>query len=119
WEGFREHLTKVAQTAHFRAIVTDNRLVMAEVIYYGRGTNLPVVIFDVDGVPANEFELTSSYKPTLGDPVLLVTAYSKSKVVDKFSLAEPLEIYRMEQGGNRHTDFHLIRLADFKGSAEG
>lgn len=119
WEGFREHLTKVAQATHYRAIVTDNRLVMAEVIYYGRGTNLPVVIFDIDGVPANEFELDAAYKPSIGDPVLLVTARNPSPVIGKFEVAEPVETYRMQEGGAHYTDFHLIRLADFKGSAAG
>lgn len=119
WEGFRARLTKIAETTHYRAIVTDNRLVMAEVIYYGRGTNIPVVIFDIDGVPANEFELKSPYSAALGDPVLLVSAYGHSKVIDRFGVAEPVEVYRMQQGGSKFTDFHLIRLADFKGSASG
>jgi Dolichyl-phosphate-mannose-protein mannosyltransferase len=119
WEGFREHITKIARETHYSAIVTDNRLVMAEVIYYGRGTKLPVVIFDLDGVPANQFELKSAYTSALGDPVLLVTARNPSPVIDDFAVAEPLEVYRMREGGEKFTDFHLFRLADFKGSAAG
>ncbi len=119
WEGFSEHLTKVAQETHYHAIVTDNRLVMAELVYYGRGTKLPVVIFDIDGVPGNQFELKSAYTPALGDPVLLVTARAHSPVINKFELVDPLKTYRMQEGGSKFTDFQLIRLADFKGSATG
>jgi 4-amino-4-deoxy-L-arabinose transferase-like glycosyltransferase len=119
WEGFRARLTEATQERRYRAIVTDNRLVMAELIYYGRGTRVPVVMFDVDGVPANEFELKSPYTPALGDPVLLVTARDQSPVVDHFGVAESVEVYRMQQGGTHFTDFYLIRLADFKGSASG
>ncbi|MFZ1990236.1 MAG: glycosyltransferase family 39 protein [Alphaproteobacteria bacterium] len=119
WEGFRTKYLEVVQKGHYRAVVTDDRMIMAEVIYYGRDSHVPVVIFDINGVPANEFELKAPYTPALGDPVLLVTPRDVSPVVDNFSVAEPVEVYRMHRGGRYYTDFHFIRLADFKGSRAG
>ena len=119
WDDFRAHFLETVRKGNYRAIVTDDRLVMAEVIYYGRDSHVPVVIFDLNRSPANEFELKAPYRPSLGDPVLLISAYPKSPVLDQFQLADPVEVFRMQEGGKHFTDFRFIRLADFKGSTEG
>ena len=54
-----------------------------------------------DGKPENEFELESPYRPTLGDPVLLVPRSMKgrTRLRNISSLPNPIETFRMEQGG--------------------
>ena len=48
-------------------------------------------MYDFDGKPDNEFELESPYRPTLGDPVLLVPRFHEgpNTVAKHFSSADP------------------------------
>ena len=57
----------------YGAVLTDDRAVTAELLYYMQGERTPVVAWYEGGRPHDHYELTRPYKAQYPDPVLLVS----------------------------------------------
>lgn len=72
WPEVAAEVSAAADKYPGRLIVTDDRKTMASLLYYMRGRNPDMVIWDYDGYPTNHYELAAPYTPERGDKVLIV-----------------------------------------------
>jgi hypothetical protein len=98
WDTLAVEIERAAKAQPYRAVMTDHRMVTAEILYYGRKLDLPVVVFDRDEQPNNEYELKAPYRPEIGGPVLFVSwDIDASKVLSHFREVRPLKVFRMKR----------------------
>lgn len=133
WDKLAPRVERLAASGRYRALMTDYRWTTAELLYYGRKIGLPIVMFDVDGIPGNEYELSRPYRRETGGPVLFVSYYpDTSRVLSRFRVAEPLETFPMPRSlapppappaqlpwvriyGKYELPFYIFRLDGFRG----
>jgi 4-amino-4-deoxy-L-arabinose transferase-like glycosyltransferase len=116
WDTLAVEIERLTKAEPYRAVMTDHRMVTAEILYYGRKLALPVVVFDSDSQPGNEYELRAPYRAEIGGPVLYLTFYEdKAPVLSHFSQAAPIETFRMRRGRDLFLDFAVYRLDGYKG----
>jgi hypothetical protein len=114
WNTLGDEVVKLSREGHYKAIMSDDRMLTAELSYYARAAHLPVVVFDIDGKPENQFELKSPYTAAIGEPVLFVSVDSGAAVLQRFADVDLIKTFRVEEGGRHHLDFRLVRLSGFK-----
>jgi 4-amino-4-deoxy-L-arabinose transferase-like glycosyltransferase len=73
WRELAELTGAQAEAGGFRTIATDRRSMAAELLYYLRDHNLPVVALRGDAPPRDHFELMRPLTPDTPRPVLLVS----------------------------------------------
>ncbi|MFO1187936.1 MAG: glycosyltransferase family 39 protein [Alphaproteobacteria bacterium] len=133
WDKFAPRIARLASSGSYRVLMTDYRWTTAELLYYGRNVGLPIAMFDVDGIPGNEFELSRPYRRESGGPVLFVSYYADtSKVLSRFAEVQPLEVFPMPRSlapppappaqvpwvrtyGKYELPFYIFRLDGYRG----
>lgn len=116
WDTLAAEVARVSREAPYKAVMTDHRLVTAELLYYGRKNAVPVVVFDRDDIPGNEFELKAPYRREVGGPVLYVTFFGDTKpVLSHFESVEAIETFRMMRGKTLFLDFAFYRVDGYRG----
>jgi 4-amino-4-deoxy-L-arabinose transferase-like glycosyltransferase len=89
WRELGEATRKLAEAHGVKAILTDDREPMAELLYYLRDTSLPVVVWPRGPVPLNHFEMTRPYTSVTPAPLLYVTLrLAPPRVAEHFARAE-------------------------------
>lgn len=105
-----------AAGAPFGAVVTLDRSITAELLYYMRGARVPVLAWPPTGRPKDHYQLTRPLKPSAKGPYLLVVEGR----VPKFALARFRDVGSVEHvtlpagaGATRQVEF--IRVDGFRG----
>ena len=99
----------------FAAVLTDDRAVTSELLYYMRDEPTPVLAWR-EGAPHDHFELTRPFTAATGGPVLLVSLGSgPGAAVSAFATSERIATRRLPAGENaeRHVTFYA--LSGYKG----
>jgi hypothetical protein len=78
WKALAEAAADKAQAAGFSAVATDRRSLAAELLYYLRDRQIPVVAVRDDGPPSDHFEMTRPLDENTPRPVLLVSFSSEA-----------------------------------------
>ncbi len=105
WREVAEAAASKAEASGFRAIATDRRPLAAELLYYLRDRDLPVVALRGDGPPHDHFELTRPLTTATPRPVLLVSFSAAQR-----SNAEPVGTADVPVGKERrHVYFYRLR----------
>jgi hypothetical protein len=74
WRALAEAAGAKAEAEGFRAIATDRRALAAQLLYYLRDRDIPIVALrEGDDRPRDHFELTRPLRPDTPRPVLLVS----------------------------------------------
>ncbi len=116
WDLLGNEVVRLAAEGHYKAILTDHRGLTAELVYYCRKANIPIVIYDRDGDPNNEFELKVPYKPEIGGPLLYVSYFAHSEpALSRFSDTRLLELYHSPPGRTINRDFTIYSVDHYKG----
>jgi hypothetical protein len=116
WDVLAAEVARLSDGKPYKAIMTDHRMVTAELLYYGRKLGKPVVVFDRSEEPSNEFELKAPYRAAIGGPVLYVTFFGDTQpILSHFTSARQIEIYRLHRGGKQVLDFALYDVDGYKG----
>lgn len=95
---------KEARTAGrpFAAVITDDRSVTAELLYYMREESTPVMAWRDGPVPHDHFELTRPYEPTTSGPVLLVSiGKASTRVTTRFEQSHTLKQRKLPAGAGK------------------
>jgi 4-amino-4-deoxy-L-arabinose transferase-like glycosyltransferase len=99
----------------FAAIVTEDRAVTAELIYYLRDEPTPVLAWYDGGRPHDHYELTRPYAGPAPEPVLLVdTREAASPVTQRFGSITLLSERAVPAGLGAPRRVRLFALANFK-----
>jgi hypothetical protein len=99
----------------FQAVITDDRSITAELLYYMRGVSTPVLAWRDGGRPHDHYELTRPYVAGL-EPVLLVSVRrDASRIIGRFTTIVPLGERRAAIGAHEARTFNLYALSGQRG----
>ena len=116
--GWNTQGPAIARAAHeggFQAILAEDREDMASMLYYTRGSGVPILMWTPEPAhPMDHFQMT---RPYAGAPehVLFVTRREDSSdVTSRFMRSEEIEILSAIIGKDRKRVFHLIDASGLK-----
>jgi 4-amino-4-deoxy-L-arabinose transferase-like glycosyltransferase len=100
----------------YRAVLTDERLLTATLLYYMRAEETPLLAWRAPGAkPRDHFELTRAYQATSGEPVLLVSLNPNAAGIPAhFAIAKRLQPLSVPTGTGVNRTLHLFELAGLK-----
>ena len=94
-----------------RILLTDDRKIMASLLYQLRDTPWRPMMWDYDGHPDHHYELTARYHPNPGDRVLLVAKWDDPHpILKQFKNTARLAPARVSIGVGRERVLHLFTL---------
>jgi hypothetical protein len=109
----------------YAAVVTDDRSVTAELLYYMRGEATPVLAWRAGPRPHDHFELTRPYGAKSGEPVLLVSLKglgpptmirnTAREVTDGFAVSQLIAEMNLPTGYRDTRRVTFIALSGYKG----
>jgi len=100
----------------FTAVITNDRAVTAELLYYMRDEPTPVLAWRRRARPRDHFELTRPLTPGTAGPVLLVVlGQSKAPIRSAFATSEKIGERELPAGNNAHRRVTFYALSGYKG----
>jgi 4-amino-4-deoxy-L-arabinose transferase-like glycosyltransferase len=112
----QEELAKAKAAGRpFAAVVTEDRAVTAELLYYMRGEPTPVLAWR-SGAPHDHFELTRPFTAATPAPVLLVSVGSDAgQAASAFAISKKVAERRLPAGANAERRVTFYALSGYKG----
>jgi hypothetical protein len=99
----------------FAAVLTDDRAVTAELLYYMRDEPTPVRAWRDGPTPHDHYELTRAYDGTPAGPVLLVAiGHVREALTAKFVRSHTLNRRKLPAGSNKHRTVVFTALEGLK-----
>lgn len=122
-DATRAQLTAAsARGRPYAAVLTENRSITAELLYYMRAEPTPVLAWRAGPRPHDHFELTRPFTGAAQEPVLLVTLKGDTPVVgaartvfDAFARHETIADRDVPAGQNATRHVTFIALSGYKG----
>ena len=115
-DATRDELAKARDSGRpFAAVLTDDRAVTSELLYYMRGEPTPVLAWS-PGAPHDHFELTRPFTAATTGPVLLVRLGSNSGApAQAFATSQPIGSRMLPAGENAQRRVTFYALSGYKG----
>jgi 4-amino-4-deoxy-L-arabinose transferase-like glycosyltransferase len=120
WENLANETRKQIEKARaegkpFGSVLTLDRSVTAELLYYLRDDRTPIRAWSPTGRPRDHYQLTLAYKGKLPDPVLLVAIGGIPFVVaDRFAEVDYIAVENIAAGAAAPRRVTFARLAGMK-----
>lgn len=121
WKDLGQDIAKELEAARlaqrpYRAVLTDERLMTATLLYYIRTNETPVLAWrPADAKPRDHYELTRPYSSGSGEPVLLVSQnVNGGAVVERFSNVRRLSPITAAAGAGKTRAIHLFAVSGYK-----
>jgi 4-amino-4-deoxy-L-arabinose transferase-like glycosyltransferase len=100
----------------YGSVITDERALTAELLYYMRSEPTPVLAWRRGSAAHDHYELTRPFSAGSPEPVLLVgLRQDVGGVLDRFAKAEPLGSKEIAAGLGKPRTIRFFRLTGFKG----
>lgn len=100
----------------YRALAVDSRDLAAELLYYLRDSNVPLLVITTGNVPAKFEMMLRPYRAGAPEPVLFVSLREQSRrATDQFKSATFLGSETMSGGGREGRTLRFYSLSDFTG----
>jgi 4-amino-4-deoxy-L-arabinose transferase-like glycosyltransferase len=122
WRALAQETEAVLQ-AHrqsgepFGTVLTDDRAVTAELLYYLRGEATPVLAWRAEERPRDHFELTRPFAPGAAQPVLFVSLRRDvGKVTRHFTVSERLSERQIPAGAGAPRRVAFYRFQGYTGN---
>lgn len=116
WEELAKHVREKWEERRYSAILTEDRMLSAELLYYLRDSGARIVAWKPGPVPRDHFELTRPYDEDVGGPVLLVTLRpSVGYVTSRFAAFEDLGEISVPTAPRSERTVRFFALDKFKG----
>ncbi len=110
----REIAAARASGRPYAAVLTDDRSITAELLYYMRDEPTRVVTWFPGGRPTDHYELTRPHTAAVGDPVLYVTLDRNSEpVLAQFEDRDPLGVRQIPTGRSSRRAVAFYRLSGY------
>lgn len=98
-----------------KAVLSDERAVTAELLYYMREETTPVLAWRDDGRPKDHYELTRPFKDVTQVPVLLVAfRQDTDRILRHFAKVEPLGVEQLPAGLGPPRTVRFYRLSGYR-----
>ena len=121
WEALAQETSAVLSEARqsgrpYGAVLTDDRAITAELLYYMRNEPTPVFAWREQGRPRDHYELTRAYGQGSPEPVLLVSLRrGPGNIARSFAVAETLAKREIAAGAGPARQVVFYRLEGFRG----
>jgi 4-amino-4-deoxy-L-arabinose transferase-like glycosyltransferase len=116
WDEIGATVVARSEDAPYTAIMGDNRLITAELLYYARPRTVAIAYWDADLHPTHHYELTIPLQVSQGGRVLLVSRSANPKgLFEHFSSTQFLETVEVVTGKGKSQKVHLFDLTGYKG----
>lgn len=100
----------------YGSVITDERALTAELLYYMRSEPTPVLAWRRGNAAHDHYELTRPFSAGSPEPVLLVgLRQDVGGVLEKFAAADPLGSKELAAGLGKPRTIRFFRLTGFKG----
>lgn len=100
----------------FSAVITDERALTAELLYYMQGEPTPVLAWRQDGRPHDHYELTRPFTGAESGPVLLVALRQDfARVTGRFTLVTPILATEIPAGAGSARRVAFFLLEGYRG----
>ena len=117
WRGVAGVVREALHANPYGTLLTEDRLVTAELLYYLRGQPVPILAWRPAEVPRDHFELTRPFGPRAGEPVLLVTLRpTADHVTAEFESVEALGEHQVPAGPKTSRTVRLFALSGYRGN---
>ncbi len=92
WRELAERAERLMAAQGAKAILTDNRELTAELLYYLRDTQIPIAVWPRGPVPRDHFEMTRPYTSSTPEPLLYVSLRKPPRpIVQQFGTVTMVE----------------------------
>ncbi|MFD0986210.1 ArnT family glycosyltransferase [Methyloligella solikamskensis] len=116
WRETAHAVREAVEDGQYSAILTDDRAMTAELLYYLRDSGIPIRAWPSDGPPRDHYELTRPFTGGTKEPVLLVTLREpRNRITRHFSTAEPIGVEKIDAGPKTTRTVILTSMSGFKG----
>ncbi len=111
WRDLGRAVASASQAAPYDAIVTDNRSIMAELLFYVRPRSLPLRIWDRDARVKDHFQMTMRLVPGQDRMLLVVDPIDAPHVLVTFDSAKLVRevVIALGRHRSRHTALYAVR----------
>ncbi|MHA1599557.1 MAG: ArnT family glycosyltransferase [Alphaproteobacteria bacterium] len=111
WDVLGRKVTALMAERPGAAVLTDDRMLMAELLYYTRDDGYPIVIWSGDGKARNQYELTAAFDAATNPHVLYVTKWSEpDPILNRFAQVRTLPVLSVPGSRGRTRVFHFYDL---------
>ncbi len=116
--GWKEIMAKAEEkfkTEEFSAILTNNREVSAQAVYFLRNSNIRTYAWKSGEVPKDYYQMLQPYTgQEISKPMLLVSKYRVPKYVKRgFTSVEPVGIETVSAGRNGSRKIYFFRVSGY------
>jgi 4-amino-4-deoxy-L-arabinose transferase-like glycosyltransferase len=115
WRALGERVAKDARLAPYDAIATNNRSVIAEILYYAQPRSVPVRMWDRDVHDDDHFQMTMRLTRPAPRVLLVVSPSDAPGIVATFDSAKLVDIVSIPVGGHRPRTTELYDARDYRG----
>lgn len=118
WDVLGERLGRIAVREDAAVILSDDREDASSILYYARGSGVPVRVWAAGDGANNQYELVLRYAGAPAGPVLYATRRDDpTPVTNAFLSARLVEEIETPIGGGRTRALTLYRLEGFRGAS--
>lgn len=111
WDVLGQEVATLMAERPGAVVLTDDRMIMAELLYYTRDDGFPIVIWSDGGKARNQYELTAPFDAAAHPRVLYVTSRTEpDSILNRFAVAHPLPSLSIPEHRGRTRVFHLYDL---------
>ena len=115
WQGVADVTGRELRANPYGSVLTEDRLVTAELLYYLRDQPVPIRAWKPGDHPRDHFELTRPFTAASGEPALLVTLRpTQIHVTDHFETVEPLGEIKVPAGPKSSRTVRLFALSGYR-----
>lgn len=116
WKDLASAIRAQIDAQHFATVLTDDRQLTAELLYYLRGTHVDIRSWHNDGPPRDHYQLTRPFRADVPEPVLFVTIGNAPKgIIRRFAQSRELARESISAGPKKSRTITLYALESYEG----
>lgn len=116
WKAIAQATEQRVSEGDLAAVMADRRSYAAELIYYLRDTDIPIVSWREAGPPSDHFQMTRPITADTPEPILLVTRRARiGSIGERFDRVTKIGQEQFAAGLTESRTVHFYRLDGFHG----
>jgi hypothetical protein len=115
WRDIAAATQSRAERGGFAAVMTDRRSLSAELLYYMRDSDIPIVSWRGEGPPNDHFQMSRPITGDTPEPILFVSRRDTiGSIGERFARTIKLAEQRFPAGPTKSRTLHFYRLEGFR-----
>jgi 4-amino-4-deoxy-L-arabinose transferase-like glycosyltransferase len=109
WQLLAADIVPHIATHDASVIIADRRATASLLNWHFYGTNLKILVHDIDGIPSNHFEANHSWSPQAGRRLIALTGGDAPPALSGVRWIKPTGTSRVTISQNKHRQFTIFR----------